>query len=322
MAPRNPLVSIISLTFNHASYIRAALDSFLTQDASFPFEIIVHDDASTDGTSEIIREYVEKYPDIVIPIIQTENQFSIHRDFAPILNTCIQRAKGSYIAFCEGDDYWTDNTKLQKQIDFLGSHPEFGMCYTDFDVLNEKNGRYTRNVFKNGLKGFQPVFNSPEEFILSQAYMCPPTWVFRKDIFPENLFGSCDGSFVMFTHFMCVSKVKYLDFTSATYRIVAESATHSSDFDKLYKRMKNILDTQLILIDHYGLDQKYKKKCHESYYRLNLVDFIINNKQDEIRKASKEISCKTKRDRILLSLHRLHLNPLLLLARNLRRTPV
>ena len=122
-----PLVSICSITYNHAPYIRQCLDGFLMQRTNFKYEIIIHDDASTDGTAEIIKEYAEKYPDLIIPILQTENQYSkgLRGFYARFV---FPRAKGRYIALCEGDDYWTDPLKLQKQVDFLEANPEYVMC--------------------------------------------------------------------------------------------------------------------------------------------------------------------------------------------------
>lgn len=128
------MVSIISLAYNHASYIRECLDGFMMQKTNFAFEVLIHDDASTDGTADIIREYEAKYPDIIKPIYQTENQYS---KGIPIGCTYLYpRAKGKYIALCEGDDYWTDPFKLQKQVDFLESHPDYVMCCHSFDELN------------------------------------------------------------------------------------------------------------------------------------------------------------------------------------------
>ena len=121
-----PLVSVQCITFNHVAYIAQALDSFLTQRTNFPFEIIVHDDVSVDGTVDVIREYERRFPQIVKPIYEKENQYS-KKDgsLEKIINSA---CKGRYIAFCEGDDYWTDNGKLQKQFDFLESHPDYAAC--------------------------------------------------------------------------------------------------------------------------------------------------------------------------------------------------
>jgi len=122
----SPLVSISCTTYNHEKYIAAAIDSFLMQETSFPIEILLHDDASTDKTPDIIREYVSKYPDIIKPIFQEENQFSKGLRPAPQLN--YPRALGKYIAICEGDDFWTDPLKLQKQVAYLETHPDVFLC--------------------------------------------------------------------------------------------------------------------------------------------------------------------------------------------------
>lgn len=121
-----PLVSISCTTYNHENYIAEALDGFLLQETSFPIEILVHDDASTDRTADIIRNYAARYPKVIKPILQAENQFSKGLRPGPQLN--YPRALGRYIAICEGDDYWTDPHKLQKQVDYLESHPKVFFC--------------------------------------------------------------------------------------------------------------------------------------------------------------------------------------------------
>ena len=120
-------LTIVCLAYNQVGFIRECLDGFVMQKTNFPFQVIVHDDASTDGTAEIIAEYARKYPDIINPVLQTENQWSqgvsIARDYIwPKINS-------EYVAICEGDDYWTDPHKLQKQVDFLDSHPDFSVCF-------------------------------------------------------------------------------------------------------------------------------------------------------------------------------------------------
>ena len=115
------MVSVRCATYNHVNYIRQCLDGFVMQRTNFRFEVIVHDDASTDGTTEIIREYAEKYPDIIKPMYETENQYS--KDVKAMNIRINNRLTGKYIAICEGDDYWIDPLKLQKQVDFLDDHP-------------------------------------------------------------------------------------------------------------------------------------------------------------------------------------------------------
>lgn len=125
--PSQPLVAIRILVYNHAPFLRDCLNGIVMQETTFPFIAVVHDDVSTDGSTEIIREYEEKYPDIIKPIYETENQYS-KRDgsLKRIMN---EACKGyRYHALCEGDDYWTDPHKLQKQVSYMEAHPECMMC--------------------------------------------------------------------------------------------------------------------------------------------------------------------------------------------------
>ena len=130
-------VTVICLAYNHEAYIRDALEGFVRQKTDFPFEVLVHDDASTDGTAAIIREYAGLYPDIIRPVFQTENQHS--------KGVCITReilfpiVQGRYVALCEGDDFWTDPLKLSKQVAALEAHPELDICA--HRVVKMKNGK-------------------------------------------------------------------------------------------------------------------------------------------------------------------------------------
>ena len=132
-----PLVSICCITYNQKAYIRQCLDGFLMQNTSFALEIIVHDDASTDGTQDIIKEYAIKHPELFKVIIQKENQYS---KGVNVLNYVFNCAVGKYIAICEGDDYWKDPFKLQKQVDFLEENKEYTMACSD--AVIETNGGY------------------------------------------------------------------------------------------------------------------------------------------------------------------------------------
>jgi len=135
-------VSIICNVYNHEKYLRDALNGFVMQETDFPFEVLVHDDASTDSSADIIREYEAKYPEIIKPIYQTVNQYSQKINISHIFQQ--PRAQGKYIAFCEGDDYWTDPKKLQKQCDFLDAHPDYSMCVSSTTWLNMLTGRTER----------------------------------------------------------------------------------------------------------------------------------------------------------------------------------
>ena len=129
------LVSICCLAYNHEKYIRQCLEGFVMQKTNFGIEVLVHDDASLDNTANIIREYEAKYPEIIKPIYQTENQYSKGVGVTSTFN--FPRAKGKYIAICEGDDYWTDPFKLQKQVDFLERNENYSMCFTHQLVVSD-----------------------------------------------------------------------------------------------------------------------------------------------------------------------------------------
>lgn len=117
-----PVVSVVCLAYNHAPYIRDALEGFVRQETTFPVEVIVHDDASTDGTADIIRDYAARYPNLFRPIYQKENQYSKGLSIVPTY--CFPLVRGRYVALCEGDDYWTDPLKLQLQVEAMEKHPE------------------------------------------------------------------------------------------------------------------------------------------------------------------------------------------------------
>lgn len=130
-----PLLSIVCPTYNQEAFIAQALDSFLAQQTDFAFEILVNDDASTDSTARIIAQYVERYPLIIRPFYHAENQFRQGKACVPEL---FMEARGRYIAFCEGDDYWTDPRKLQLQVDFLESHPDYVITYHDAMAFDDQ----------------------------------------------------------------------------------------------------------------------------------------------------------------------------------------
>ena len=180
------VVSISCITYNHAPYIRQCLDGFLMQQTNFAFEVLIHDDASTDGTTEIIKEYEAKYPDVIKPIYEGENQWVKGRRGSVVFN--FPRAKGKYIALCEGDDYWTDPLKLQKQVDFLDNHPGYVMCSHGYNSylqcerqikleLDIKERSYTLDYLLRGGWLFHPltVLFLRSALQESQYYVCKNT---------------------------------------------------------------------------------------------------------------------------------------------------
>lgn len=188
------MVSIACTTYNHENYIREALDSFLVQKTKFSYEILIHDDASTDNTAEIIREYEKKYPDVIKPIYQLENQYSkgVRVDY---LNQ--KRANGKYLALCEGDDYWTDVYKLQKQVDYMEKNTDCTFTFHNAYIIrnNEKrrlvipwrpenrkyfsikNRRYSSGELQ--LLGFIPTASYMfPKYLLDN----PPKWFFEAPV--------------------------------------------------------------------------------------------------------------------------------------------
>ena len=149
-------ISVICCTYNHEKYIRRALEGFVTQKTDFPFEVIVHDDASTDGTADIVREYEKKHPDIIKAICQKENKFS--KGISPTREYVFPKVRGEYLAICEGDDYWTDENKLQLQYDYLKAHTECALCVHQATV---------HDCFKNTDKDFTE-YTENREFSASE----------------------------------------------------------------------------------------------------------------------------------------------------------
>lgn len=127
-----PLLSIVTITYNHEPYIRKCIEGVLMQQVNFPIEFIIAEDCSTDGTLAICKEYAEKYPDLIKLITSENNVGAIANE-----RRAMKTAKGKYIAFCEGDDYWTDPLKLQKQVDFLENNPDYSVCFTRYNIYNE-----------------------------------------------------------------------------------------------------------------------------------------------------------------------------------------
>ena len=128
-----PVLSVICLAYNHEPYLRDALEGFVRQKTAFPVEVIVHDDASTDGTADIIRDYAARHPQLFRPIFEKENQYSRGIAIAPAF--CFPLVRGRYVALCEGDDYWIDPMKLQLQVEALEKHPEADLCAHGVRIL-------------------------------------------------------------------------------------------------------------------------------------------------------------------------------------------
>lgn len=177
-------LSVFCPVYNHEPYLRQCLDGIVMQKTNFAFEVIVHDDVSTDKSVAIIREYAEKYPDIIKPIYETTNVYSVGK-LDEVLN---KASSGEYVAICEGDDYWTDPNKLQKQVDFLEIHPEYVACGHRFVEYYEDTKQFSKsdhwtNVIMDDMPGIE--LNKENYF---QIGLLPQilTTVYRKAILEEQ----------------------------------------------------------------------------------------------------------------------------------------
>lgn len=207
-----PIATILCTTFQHKNYIKNAIDSFLMQETTFPFEIIVRDDASTDGTKEIVKEYQRNYPNIIKVILEEENQFS--KGVKPTMSI-LPLAKGKYVALCEGDDFWTDEHKLQKQVSFLEENDEYVIVYSDAVVIDENY-----NIERNSLLEDRKNDYSKNELILS-ASIPTLTRCFRNvlKVIPKELDYVKNGDTFIISLLAEYGGAKYLsDIKQSVYR--------------------------------------------------------------------------------------------------------
>ena len=212
------LVSICCVTYNQASYIRQCLEGFLMQKTIFNYEILVHDDCSTDGTTEIVREYAEKYPDLIIPIYQVVNQYQ--QGNTSILKSFVYpKARGKYYAICEGDDYWIDSYKLQKQIQFMEDNPDCTMTCTRAKLFSVRMNKYVGEQYCRKSNGFLnpiDIINRTGLYIVTCSVVIRP-WL--KDNYPAyctncnvgdyplQILAAMKGTVYFFNDAMCVYRI-------------------------------------------------------------------------------------------------------------------
>lgn len=276
----NPLVSIHCLVFNHGPYIRNAIEGFLMQETSFPFEILIHDDASTDNSASIINEYATKHPHLIKPLYQKENQYSKGVDVT--YDFQISRALGKYIAICEGDDYWTDPKKLQKQVDFLENNPDFGLVYTDFDKLFNNSGTIRISLFKNGE---EVPYTEFEDILENKPYLAPCTWVYRKEFTPQKRGNYTDWSYTILLDIAKESRIKYLDDTTAVYRLLPESASHSKSIKKQFNYMKGVYQIQMEYAAKYCVENNVIEKINSKYF-VEIFPYAVAGKDKDTTKRA------------------------------------
>ena len=171
-----PLVSVKMITYNHVPFIAKAIEGVLQQKANFPYELVIGEDCSTDGAREIVFDYQKKYPDI-IRVITSDMNVGMKKNGYRTTKAC----RGKYIAYCEGDDYWHDPSKIQLQADYMESHPTCGMILTDGNIYHESLNKVVEKVNYN--KGFKsPTSLNIEEIILGRLVKLTCTVMIRRNL--------------------------------------------------------------------------------------------------------------------------------------------
>lgn len=247
----NIMVSVCVLTYNHSQYIRQSLDGILMQQVNFKIEVLIHDDASNDGTEGIIKEYADKYPDIIKPLYEKENQWLKGRRGSAVFN--FPRSVGKYIALCEGDDYWTDPAKLQKQVDFLDNNLEYSACQHHRMVLYPNGKCKVENLNEHIFTQCFLFRNILDEYYLNSTERAQ---TFNGDTFLEFYIKS-------------TGKLHYLDFVGAVYRYSGEGIF--SSLNLLKKKINSYSSYEKIIIFLKNSCYPYKEKMIQEA-KSNLIE--------------------------------------------------
>ncbi len=271
------LVSICCTTYNQENYIRECLEGILCQKTDFSFELLIHDDASTDKTADIIREYENKYPDIIKPIYQTENQYS--KGIRINATFIYPRAKGKYIAICEGDDYWIDPLKLQKQVDFLEKNEDYGLVYTDHLSYFQTRGTFVERHCKK---------IDSISFLLERNRISTLTTCFRRELLQDylnNFYSKLPkfpfGDYPLWLYFFSKTKFYLLPEITSVYRILGNSASHSTDYRKDVLFEKKVYECKLFFIETVYPEESYLiEKLKYNYYHILLRISMYHNAKE------------------------------------------
>ena len=280
---KDPIVSICTLSYNHEPYLRQALDSFLGQ-RDVPFEVIIHDDASTDGSADIIREYEAKYPDVIKPLYQKENQYSkgIHNP-SGVFN--FPRATGRYIAFCEGDDYWTDPYKLKKQVEYMDSDPDCVMCCHSAKVEDVSGNYKSYDLIRPWTES---KVLSPREVISHNVIIPSASMLFSRELaanLPKWYYDCPVGDAPLHLYAQLCGHIYYADVPMSVYRTGRPGSwTHSMDnMDEKVKKWEKYYDDMVKLYTAFNGDagEKYTDEVNEALRRIRFHT-DVNEGKDEV----------------------------------------
>lgn len=258
----NPVVSVVVMTYNHKPYIRRCINAIIAQQTTFPFEIIISDDNSVDGTQVVLKEYQNKYPSLITLLLQNTNK-GVAQNFHDAISIC----RGQYIASMGGDDFWIVTSKLQLQKDYLDAHPLCGLCYTNINTCDEAE----RLIEARFMDNFSAT-HSFEEHLLSKGFIAPMTWMYRKDLIkyydPKGAFS--DESFAFALDALALSSVDYIDVVTTNYRQTYNSLSRPESDYKNYLQWLGVFRTQVYYADKYSVDPSIKQKILINGY----IEFI------------------------------------------------
>lgn len=283
-----PLVSVIIITYNQEDYIARTIDSILMQETSFPIEIIIGEDCSSDKTADIVRQYEKKYP-FIKALCNLPNKGLIKNYFDTVF-----QSQGKYIAQCAGDDYWTDPLKLQKQVDFLEANPDYGMVHTRCNRFIQETQKEECWDYANDKNTFKELINKNSIAALTVCY--------RKDLFNRyiNEVNPLERKWLMEDYPMWIwfslnSKIKFLKDNTATYRIFDESISHSKNTTKAYKFLLCEWEVRLFFGKDNLTPQEYDDMYLQYIHILQFRSFFFKDKEKQ-----KEVTSYYKRKNILI----------------------
>jgi glycosyltransferase involved in cell wall biosynthesis len=286
-----PIVSIAMIIYNQEKYIGQAIEGVLIQKTNFPYELVISEDLSSDRTREVCREYQKKYPQFIRLILNDKNIGSM----ANWINN-VSACKGKYIAFCEGDDYWMDSYKLQKEVDFLEKNQDCGLVHTNFDMLYDVSGEIHRSYHS---EKEMPQGNIYEE-LLHDNFIWTVTIMARRRLLMDSIqdVDLINQNWPMGDYPMCLamslrSKIGYIDDVTSTYRVLVHSAIHSPDPIKKIMLTKSYNDVKLYFIEKYGCTDETRIKIITAYYKFLLrSSFSIGDY--ELARIGRELFLRTK----------------------------
>lgn len=253
------LVDVIIPTYNQGRYIGQAIESIASQKTNFPFRVIVSDDCSKDNTRDVIKQYAAIYPDIVFPVFHEKNKGALGNGYSLM---CSLRAK--YAATCDGDDFWTDPYKLQKQVDFLEANPDFAMVFTDVDVLDQLQSKEDIHRPENKYPKLTKDVFTVEDIILAEVNIAPTATLLFRNIFPQPIpeFFLESLSADLFIQIMVCDKgkAKYFREKTAVYRQHEGGITKSVEGMLVGERGRELLFNNLNKYFNYKYDKYFKKR--------------------------------------------------------------